>query len=135
MTEEQTIVFAKIMGLMAWADGELHPEERKNAERQLTHLGLSSPESQRDYLDQSHSWNLLELARKIDGDLGAELLKRTYLVAQAAYGMAMTEEAILRKLAAHLYPGKPWNQIRRWLETFFDQEKQGLGITGVSHYL
>lgn len=132
-TEEDKKRMAGIVGAMAWADGELHPLELSQAKEQLACLGLSDKEAE-EMVENSRYFAWESELEKFPMDLQLQALKRCYLVARAHYGMAMTEEAMLRKMAARALPDKPWLKVKKWLEHFYDWETESRDILGYSFF-
>lgn len=132
-TEEDKKRMAGIVGAMAWADGELHPLELTQAKEQLACLGLEAKEAEA-MVENSRFFTWETELLKFSKELQLQALKRCYLVARAHYGMAMTEEAMLRKMATHALPDIPWLKVKKWLEHFYDWEMESREILGYSFF-
>ncbi len=134
MNSDEKLILAKIIGAMAWADGELHPQELRQALVQLGHLNLSDVNLE-EMVKNSNKFPWEMDFNKSPITFQLETMKRCFLVARAHYGMAMTEEAMLRKMALQIMPNKPWLQVKKWLELFFTFETETLAVLGTSEYL
>ena len=123
MTKDEKKTIIKSIAAVAWADGNLDPEEVKYVEDTCVNLGELEKSEIDEILNNTKSIEpVLDELKKFDIGLVGELLSFCYRMAHKDKVVSDSETAVIKRIAALFWSDLYQDMIINWLKASYSAE-------------